>query len=72
MIENLIFYHDINVGKMTDNQICEMVEKIGRKHINKLFAIKRADLLAQSEQYHGLLVDIQAQEHSVLEKFGNL
>ena len=72
LIENLIFYHDINVGKMTDNQICEMVEKIGRKHINKLFAIKRADLLAQSEQYHGLLVDIQAQEHSVLEKFGNL
>ena len=71
LIENLIFYHDINVGKMTDNQICEMVEKIGRNHINKLFAIKRADLLAQAEQYHGLLVDIQAQEHSVLEKLGN-
>ena len=72
LIENLIFYHDVNVGKMTDDQICQMVEKIGRKHIKKLFAIKRADLLAQSEQYHGLLVDIQAQEQALLERFVNI
>ena len=69
MIENLIFYHDINVGKMTDDQICEMVEQMGRKHIDKLFAIKRADLLAQAEQYHGLLTDIQLQEQDLLKRF---
>ena len=69
LIENLIFYHDINVGKMTDDQICEMIEQIGRKHINKLFAIKRADLLAQADRYHGLLADIQQQEQDLLERF---
>ena len=72
LIENLIYYHDINVGKMADEQISEMVEKIGRKHIKKLFAIKRADLLAQSEQYHGILADIQAQEQAVLGEFGHI
>ena len=57
---------------MADEQISEMVEKIGRKHIKKLFAIKRADLLAQSEQYHGILADIQAQEQAVLGEFGHI
>ena len=69
LIENLIFYHDINVEKMSDDQIGEMVEKIGRKHIGKLFAIKRADLLAQADRYHGLLADIQRQEQDLLERF---
>lgn len=71
LIESLIFYHDINVGKMTDSQLSEMTEKIGHKHIGKLFAIKRADLLAQSEQYHDMMSDIQVQEKAILERFGN-
>ena len=70
LIEALIFYHDINVEKMTDGQMDEMVEKIGRKHLGKLFAIKRADLLAQAEQYHGRMAEIRAQEKALLEKFG--
>ena len=72
LIESLIFYHDINVDKMTDSQLCEMVEEIGPKHLKKLFAIKRADLLAQAEKYHGLLENIQKQEKTILLRFGNL
>ena len=72
LIENLIFYHDINVDQMTDDALCEMVERIGRKHIKKLFAIKRADLLAQADQYHGHLSDIQKQEQAVLSRFENI
>ena len=71
LIENLIFYHDINIEKMSDSQLSEMIEKIGPKHINKLFAVKRADLLAQSKEYHGLLENIQKQEIDVLSRFGN-
>ena len=69
LISNLIFYHDMNVGKMTHSQIAEMAEKIRREHIGKLFAIKRADLLAQASKYHGLLVNIQKQEQAVLADF---
>ncbi len=65
LIEALIFYHDVNLDKMDDAALTEMVKRIGKEHMTLLFAIKRADLLAQSSVYHGLLSNIQKQEERV-------
>jgi len=64
----LIFYHDVNVDKMSEAEIAEMMEKIGRENMRLLFAIKRADLLAQSSVYHNMLTNIQAQEQRLQKK----
>ena len=37
-----------------------------KQHIKKLFAIKRADLLAQNSKYHSLLENIDKQEQTLL------
>jgi tRNA nucleotidyltransferase (CCA-adding enzyme) len=71
LVENLIFYHDVNIQKMTDEQIDKMIAEIGHENIEALFAIKKADLLAQSEKYRGLLETIQKQEQSILERVKN-
>lgn len=66
LIVNLIFYHDINVDKLNDEEKYAMIQAIGIKNIGYLFDLKRADLLSQSPDYHYLLHDISNQEQSVL------
>lgn len=67
LIDALIFYHDMNVDKMTDAEIRTMVAALGKENLPKLFAIKRSDLLAQSSAYHHLLANLRRQEQTVLE-----
>ena len=62
LITALIFYHDINVDRLQEDELSQLVERIGRENLHMLFAIKRADLLAQSPAYHGMLTKIDEQE----------
>jgi len=66
LIANLIFYHDVNIGKMDVQEIDKMLEIFGIEKIKLLFALKRADLLAQSPEYHNLLININNQEKSII------
>lgn len=65
LVEALIFYHDMNVDRMSDEEILEMTKVIGQAHMPLLFALKRADLLAQAPAYHGLLENLQTQARRV-------
>ena len=65
LIINLIYYHDINIDKMSDNEVNNMIQNIGEDNINLLFDLKRADLLAQSLDYPYLLEDIHRQEEKI-------
>lgn len=65
LIINLIFYHDINIDKMTEGELNNMVNKIGLSYIKLLFSLKRADLLAQSPEFHNLLSNINNQEQNL-------
>lgn len=65
LIKNLIYYHDINISKMTDKEIKEMIKKIGDNNIYLLFELKKADLLAQSDKYHYLIEDIELQYENI-------
>lgn len=72
LIINLIFYHDINIDKMNDEEIMSMINKLGSSNIKLLFSLKKADLLAQSPEFHNLLLNINNQEISILKKIERL
>ena len=69
LVTALIFYHDVNIDKMSETEIGEMVERIGRENMGMLFAIKRADLLGQSSVYHYMMTNIQAQEQKLQARY---
>lgn len=65
LIKNLIFYHDKNIIKMSDEELNIMLEKIGFNNIDLLFDLKRADLLSQNPKYHYFLSSIAEQQKIV-------
>lgn len=66
IIKNLIFYHDMNLGNKTNLELIKIINNIGVKNIKMLFELKRADLLAQSKEFHYLIRDICEQEEKIL------
>lgn len=66
LITNLIFYHDINIEKMNSEEFDKMINSIENENIKLLFSLKRADLLGQSPEYHGLLANINNQEQNII------
>jgi len=65
-ISNLIYYHDINVSKLSDVDLNLMIEKLGYDGVIKLYELKRADLLAQNEKFHYILEDYDRQEEELI------
>lgn len=66
LISYLIFYHDINIKMLSDEEKNVMVSKIGIENIGYLFKLKRADLLAQSSDYHYLLNSINDTKEKII------
>lgn len=66
LITNLIFYHDINIEKISHQQQIEMINCIGVENIWMLFSLKKADLLAQSPEFHNLINSINNQEQVMI------
>ena len=66
LVISLIYYHDINIDKMSKEELEILIEKIGIKNIDLLFNLKRADLLAQSPEFHSLLTNINLQEQIII------
>lgn len=52
---------------MNTKEIMDMINNIGVLNIELLFSLKRADLLAQSPEYHYLLDNINNQEQKIIE-----
>ena len=69
LIRALIFYHDVNVDQMSREELLEMVSRIGKENMGLLFAIKKADLGAQSPAYHGAITKILHQEQRIQREF---
>lgn len=66
LVLSLIYYHDINIDKMSKEELEILIEKIGIENIDLLFNLKRADLLAQSPEFHSLLTNINLQEQTII------
>ena len=65
LIVNLIYYHDVSIDKMSVEDKKNLIDVFGQ-NINLLFYLKRADLLAQSPEYHYLLSNIDKQKQKLL------
>lgn len=67
LISMLVYYHDINIDKLSMDEINKMIDDIGQNNIHKLFILKRSDLLAQNSKYHNLLEKYNKQEEKIKE-----
>lgn len=65
IISNLIYYHDINISKLSDDDVTNLINVFG-DNIWMLFNIKRSDLMAQNSKYHYLLSDYDKEEKRLL------
>lgn len=68
-VSNLIYYHDINIDKMNDEELDNLINTFNKEEIIMLFKLKKADLLAQNPKYHYLLDDYENQQQKVLLKY---
>ena len=71
LVSNLIYYHDINIGKFNNEQIQKLYTIFTKDEIKMLYELKKADLLAQNEKYHYILDDYDKQERKLLKKGKN-
>ncbi len=68
IISNLILYHDLNIDKISGDELEKLVSIFNEDGIIMLFQLKRSDLLAQNKQFHYLLDDYAIQEKKLLKK----
>ena len=61
-------FPDINFGKLSDVDLDNVIDIFDLEELKLLFEIKRADLLAQNPEYHGLLKDYDKQEEIALSR----
>ena len=68
LISKIIFYHDIRNldSKLTKEEQIALINSFGIDGINKLYEIKKADLLAQNEKYHYMLKDLKEEKQKIL------
>lgn len=67
-VSNLILYHDLNVDKITGEEIERLINILSEDEIIMLFQLKEADLLAQNSEFHYLLDDYKKQKQMILNK----
>jgi len=65
-VSNLILYHDLNIDKITEEEIERIINKFDKDGISMLFQLKEADLLAQNSEFHYLLDDYKKQKQKIL------
>ena len=67
-VTKLIFYHDLNFGKLSNEERIKLVDLFTIEELRMLFSLKRSDLLAQNSDYHNLLISYDEQEEDILKK----
>jgi tRNA nucleotidyltransferase (CCA-adding enzyme) len=65
-VSELIYYHDINLSKIDDGKLKEVIDKFGNEGIIQLFELKRADLLAQNKKYNYMLDEYEIQKKQLI------
>ena len=65
IISKLIYYHDLNIGKLDDKEMNNVINEFSKDEMKLLYKFKRADLLAQNEECHYLLEDYKKQENRI-------
>ena len=69
VVSDLIYYHDLNLGVLRESKLNTLYTKLGIQGIEKLYILKRADLLAQNPKYHYILTNYDEEQEKVLSKY---
>lgn len=69
IVSNLIYYHDVNISKLDENEINELLNIFNSNELQMLFELKRADLLSQNSKYHYILNDYNTQKNILLKQY---
>lgn len=65
IVSNLILYHDLNIDKLNDEEIVDLINILGKDGIDMLFNLKQSDLLAQNSEFHYLLDNYREQKTKI-------
>lgn len=68
VVSNLILYHDKNLTKLSDEELDYLINILGSDGVEKLYKLKKADLLAQNSKYHYILDDYDNQKAKILSR----
>ncbi len=68
LIKALIYYHDLNLEKITPEETTKMINSFAGDNLKLLFALKRADLLAHAPERYNILTDIDNQEKRLIKQ----
>lgn len=71
IVSNLILYHDLNIDKISDDELGQVIKILNRSGIELLFLLKQSDLLAQNNKYHYLLDIYNKQKEKILSRHWN-
>ena len=69
LVSKLIYYHDLRFKEDDINRIKILLDSFDEEELKILYDLKRADLLAQNEEYHYLLNDLDKQEEMMLTRY---
>ena len=69
LVSNLIYLHDINISKLSDSDKEKIYNSLGNEGLEKLYQLKKADLLAQNKKYHYILNEYDKQKEKILIEF---
>ena len=64
----MILYHDLNIDKISDEELNRLINIFNRDGIIMLYELKKSDLLAQNPEFHYVLEDLEKQKEKVLNK----
>ncbi len=66
---NLIYYHDLNISKLNEEELINLVNTFDLREMEMLFSLKKADLLGHNSKFHNYLDEINKQKERVLTKY---
>lgn len=67
--QKLITYHHINIDMLNNKELKFITSMFNKEELIMLFKLKKADLLAQTKEYHPALEDYKRQEVKVLKRY---
>ena len=68
IVNSLIYYHDLNISKLDEQELNKLFLKLDISGIKKLYILKRADILAQNSKYKYKINEYNKEEEKVLKK----
>ena len=67
-VSKLVYYHDINISKLDEEQIIKLVNELSIDEIKELFLLKKSDLLAHSKLAYSKLDEYLLEEEKLLNR----